>query len=61
MRTSQGKMIDIAVKTLHKEATQIDKVRFLQEAAIMAQFKHPNVVSMYGVVKDQEVVRQSVL
>jgi serine/threonine protein kinase len=26
-----------------------DKVRFLKEAAIMAQFNHPNIVSLVGV------------
>ena len=27
-----------------------EKVRFLQEAAIMGQFSHPYVVKLYGVV-----------
>ena len=36
--------------------THIDKVRFLQEAAIMAQFKDPNVVKLYRVSKDGESV-----
>ena len=58
MKTSSGAVIDVAVKTLPEDATQIDKVRFLQEAVIMAQFKHPNVVNMYGVVKDKALVRQ---
>ncbi len=37
-------------------ASEDDKVKFLQEAAIMAQFKHHNVVTMYGVIKDGEPV-----
>ena len=56
MKTSSDVVIDVAVKTMAKDATQIDKVRFLQEAVIMAQFKHPNVVNMYGVVKDKAMV-----
>ena len=57
MRTSSNEILDVAVKTLPTgKATQTDKVRFLQEAAIMAQFKHPNVVKMYGVVKDKDKV-----
>ena len=48
--------VPVAVKLLKEGASEIDKVKFLQEAAIMAQFKHPNVVSLYGVVnKDQSV------
>ena len=43
--------IEVAAKTLKEEASQIDKIKFLQEAAIMAQFKHPNVVALYGVVE----------
>ena len=46
----------VAVKFLKKGADEIDKVKFLQEAAIMAQFKHPNVVSLYGVVSKTEPV-----
>ena len=48
--------IHVAVKLLKEEATETDKVKFLQEAAIMAQFKHPNVVSLYGVVSKTEPV-----
>lgn len=53
MKTSQGDVVDVAVKATAREVTRLDKVRFLQEAAIMAQFKHPNVVGLYGVVKDK--------
>ena len=35
---------------------QDDKVKFLQEAAIMAQFKHPNVIQLYGIVTDGQPV-----
>ena len=48
--------IEVAVKFLKEEASEIDKVKFLQEAAIMAQFTHPNVVSLYGVVSKTEPV-----
>ena len=34
-----------------------DKVRFLQEAAIMAQFNHTNIIKMHGVVIEEEPVR----
>ena len=38
---------EVAVKSLTDSA---NIVKFLQEAAIMAQFRHPNVVTLYGVV-----------
>ena len=42
--------IEVAVKTLKEGSGEEDRVKFLQEAAIMGQFKHPNVVEMCGVV-----------
>lgn len=43
--------IQVAAKTLKDDASQTDRIRFLQEAAIMAQFSHPNVVALYGIAK----------
>ena len=48
--------IEVAVKTLKDGAGKEDKVKFLQEAAIMGQFSHPNVVKLYGVVTEGEPV-----
>ena len=48
--------VDVAVKTLKEGSEKDDRVKFLQEAAIMGQFKHPNVVTMHGVVRDGEPV-----
>jgi tRNA A-37 threonylcarbamoyl transferase component Bud32 len=45
--TSEGRVMQVAVKTLTDSA---NTVKFLQEAAIMAQFKHPNVIALHGVV-----------
>ena len=44
------------MKTLKEGAGEQDKVKFLQEAAIMGQFTHPNVVKLYGVVAEGEPV-----
>ncbi len=44
------------MKTLKEGSSEDDKVKFLQEAAIMAQFRHHNIVTMYGVIKDGEPV-----
>ena len=46
----------VAVKTLKEGAGEGDKMKFLQEAAIMGQFSHPNVVKLYGVVTEGEPV-----
>ena len=51
-----GEKIEVAVKTLKEGAGEGDKVKFLQEAAIMGQFSHPNVVKLYGVVTEGEPV-----
>ena len=51
--------VEVAVKTLKEGSGEEDRVKFLQEAAIMGQFKHHNVVTMYGVVTDGEPVSHS--
>ena len=51
--------VEVAVKTLKEGAGEGDKVKFLQEAAIMGQFSHPNVVKLYGVVTEGEPVSNS--
>ena len=47
--TEQGDL-GIAVKMLTGQTIERDRVRFLQEAAIIGQFKHPNIVRLHGVV-----------
>ena len=41
------RQMTVAVKTLTDSA---NTVKFLQEAAIMAQFRHPNILTLHGVV-----------
>ena len=41
---------DVAIKLLQDGAPEQDRVKFLQEAAIMGQFSHPNIISLLGVV-----------
>ena len=44
---------EVAIKVLDPTKSQNDdKVKFLQEAALMAQFKHPNVILLYGIVTE---------
>lgn len=54
--SDDGDDVSVAVKTLKEEAVQGDRIKFLQEAAIMGQFKDPNVVTLHGIVIDEEPV-----
>ncbi|XP_019849278.1 PREDICTED: uncharacterized protein LOC109580485 isoform X2 [Amphimedon queenslandica] len=47
---------DVAVKMLKPDATDQDRVKLLQEAAIMGQFTHKNIVKLHGVVTVGEPV-----
>ena len=48
---------EVAIKTLNPTTIETEpKIKFLQEAAIMAQFRHPNVIQLYGIVTDGEPV-----
>ena len=49
-------IIEVAVKTLHSDASPTDKLKFLQEGAITSQFRHPNVVFLYGIITDKNKV-----
>ena len=53
--SSEG-LVDVAIKTLKPESPEEEKVKFLQEAAIMGQFHHPNIVKLHGVVTVGEPV-----
>ena len=48
--------VEVAVKTLKPGSDESTKVKFLQEAAIMGQFQHRNVVNLHGVVTVGEPV-----
>ncbi len=53
---SKGQLKKVAVKSLKTGAITEDRLKFLQEAAIMVQFKHPNIVKVHGVVIVDEPV-----
>ncbi len=48
--------MDVTVKALIQGSGQSEKIIFLQEAVILNQLKHPNVVALCGLVKDGEPV-----
>ena len=45
----------VATKTLVSKSKK-DRLRFLQEAHMMAQFKHVNIVKIHGVLAEKEPV-----
>ena len=51
-----GREVEVAVKTLNLSASDKDRLRFIQEAAIMCQFDHPNVIKLHGVVTDTPIM-----
>jgi len=51
-QAAPDKEIEAAVKSLNSNANDNDKLLFLQEAAIMCQFDHENVIKLYGVVTE---------
>ena len=46
--------LPVAVKTLHSQSTTELQTAFIQEAAIMGQFSHPNVLRLLGIVSRTE-------
>ena len=48
-----GEELEVAVKVLSEEADERDRIKFLQEAALMGQFTHTNVLTLHGVVTNE--------
>jgi len=48
--------VEVGAKKLSTDATNKDKLRLLQEAAIICQFDHKNVIKLYGVVTEDPVM-----
>ncbi len=46
--------MDVAVKILKMGSNESQKIMFFQEAIILNQLDHPNVVTLHGVVRRQE-------
>ena len=47
--------MEVAVKSLRKEASEEERVMFLKEAAIMGQFEHLYIVKILGMIDDEPV------
>ena len=53
---SEGGVKEVAVKTMENGASEEDRVKFLQEAAIMGQFNNPYIVKIYGILISSQPV-----
>ena len=47
--------VEVAVKVSKDGLDPSEKVKLLQEAAVMGQFLHPRVLRLFGVVKEEPV------
>ena len=54
--SEEQETVEVAIKTLKRGSSEEDTVRFLQEAAIMGQFRHPNIVELLGIITLREPV-----
>ena len=54
--TTPTTTLTVALKTLKSSASEEERLKLLQEAAIMGQFIHPHIVRLYGVVTLSEPV-----
>lgn len=51
--------VEVAIKILRNNVGEKEKLKFLQEGAIIGQFQHPNVVKLHGMVTVGEPVSSS--
>ena len=58
---STGMVYEVAVKSLSKKVSTNERTKLLQEAAIMGQFSHPNVLKLYGIVLETDLVSQNIM
>ena len=51
-----GMIYEVAVKSLAPGSPTTEKVKLLQEAIMIHQFSHPNVIQLYGIIMTDEQV-----
>lgn len=54
-RKSHDVTVEVSVKAIATE-DPTERTRLLQEGAILAQFRHPNVVRLHGIVNKENMV-----
>lgn len=56
IRSEAGcKDTDVAVKVTENGGKSEERVKFLQEAVIMGQFKNPYILQIFGIINDDHV------
>ena len=53
---SEGGVKEVAVKTMENGASEEQRIKFLQEAAIMGQFNNLYVIKIYGILTSNQPV-----
>ena len=53
---SPQKEVKVAIKMINSNVSDKEKLKFLQEAAIICQFDHENVIKLYGVVTETPIM-----
>lgn len=56
-RKSDEVTLEVSIKAASMNEAMSERVKLLQEAAILAQFRHPNVVRLHGITNKDNVVR----
>ena len=51
--------VKVAVKKANEDLEEKEKVKFLQEAAVIGQFNHPHIVKLYGVIMEDDATGES--
>ena len=62
-RKTQDQTLDVCMKATYTDegTDRAERIKMLQEAAVLAQFRHPNVVRLHGVIYKENVVRSFVV
>ena len=52
LRNSDGRLVEVAIKTIRRYDSQKEMDDFMREMAVMSQLIHPNIIHLYGIVRE---------
>lgn len=52
LRNSDGRLVEVAIKTIRRYDSQKEMDDFMREMTVMSQLIHPNIIHLYGIVKE---------
>ena len=55
LRNYDGRVVDVAIKTIRKYNSQKEMDNFIREMTVMSQLIHPNIIQLYGVIKESKL------